>query len=347
MEQPAPGDRQRPRVTLATIARQTGVSLPTVSKVLNGRSGVASSTRRRVLEALSEAGYPHRPVGSESGSVFVDVLMPDYQSMFTSMMVRGMEERARQMGLTLVLTTVGHPMQRSRSWLRRVASHESRGVIATLMDFAPHELDWLRDNRVPHVLVEPLTPPADVTPWLTSDSRGGVASAVRHLAMLGHTDIAYLNNLTIWSGSERFAGYATAMATAGLRLRDDYIHHVALDGGMPAALERLLALPDPPSAVITSSDQLALELIATAAARGLRVPEELSVIGFDDVPEAERSSPTLTTVHQPVINLGVDALTLVLDGAGVDDGRDYPFVAKTSLVVRDSVTLRPAIAGGQ
>ncbi|WP_265520460.1 LacI family DNA-binding transcriptional regulator [Oerskovia flava] len=294
-------------VTLAVVARRAGVSVPTVSRVLNARPGVAEATRGRVVGELERAGYV---VGHRRAPRLLDLVIPEVGSLYESAVVEAVQAAARSRGVSTVLTTSA-----TGDWLAQVTGRTSGGVIAALHTVVDREVAWSRSTGTPLVLLEPVTRPPDGVTWVATDNRGGGRAAAEHLLSRGHRRIAYVSSIGGWPATERRAGVLGALHDAGLPdpERGGYVvDDVVAPGGVRPALEALLALPQPPTAVLASHDHLALMLLGAAHELGLVVPRDLSVMGFDDVHAAELVVPALTTMRQPLRELADAAVERAL-----------------------------------
>ncbi|WP_053655887.1 LacI family DNA-binding transcriptional regulator [Streptomyces sp. MMG1121] len=304
--------------TLAVVAREAGVSVPTASKVVNGREDVAPETRRRVTEALARLGYVRRPrFDAAKAPGLVDLVVQSLDSSRSGAVLHGVEAAAHEAGLEVVVsggtgrTGGGRP---ERGWLDKLTSRGSSGVLFNLAELSASQYAWLDHHRIPYVLIDPAhEPPAGVVSVGAANWQGGV-SATEHLLGLGHRRIAVIaGHRRMMCSSARVAGYRSALASAGVRHRAEYVRHAGFDeAGARLRTHELLDLPEPPTAVFVCSDRMALGVYAALAERELRVPGDMSVVGFDDLPEARWVAPGLTTVRQPLGEMAATALRLLV-----------------------------------
>ncbi|MGY0070672.1 LacI family DNA-binding transcriptional regulator [Streptomyces sp. QTS137] len=322
--------------TLAVVAREAGVSVPTASKVVNGREDVAPETRRRVTEALDRLGYVRRPrFDGARAPRMVDLVVDSLGSSGSGAVLHGAEEAAHDAGLEIVVSaalTRGHSGRPERGWLDKLVARGSSGVLFNLAELGMSQYAWLEQHRIPFVMIDPvLEPPPGVVSVGAANWQGGV-TATEHLLSLGHERIAVVagHRHTLSSGA-RVAGYRSALAAAGVRQRAEYVCHAGFDEAAARRRTReLLDLPEPPTAVFVCSDGMALGVYEALAERGLRVPDGMSVIGFDDLPEARWLAPALTTVRQPLSEMAATALHLLLR---IMDGH-HPESTRTELSTR-------------
>jgi len=331
--------RRRGETTVASIARLAGVSAPTVSKVLNGRPGVASQTRRRVEEILREQGY-RRP-DAIAPTPMLEVAFRELESHMAIEIMRGVERVARPRELAVCFSEM---QGRDTKWVDRVLNRRPVGVVAVYTDAMKVEHDRLAASGIPLVALDPTGEPLHDVPSVGAANWSGGLAASRHLLELGHRRIAMVNGpLRFLAARARLDGFRAAMDEAGVPVDEELVRH-----GLFSYVEGvrhgrdLFALDRPPTAVFCGDDLLALGVYEAAREAGRRVPEDLSVVGFDDLEFARWSGPALTTVRQPLVDMGMSAAELVLDLATGNEPRHRRVELPTSLVVRAS-TARPAV----
>lgn len=301
------------RVTIGDVARAAGVSIPTVSKVINQRDGVAPSTMLRVQQVVEELGYETSLVARSlrsSRTGVIGILVTEFEP-FSTELLRGISRATTGTGYELLayaglLTGVDRP-----GWERRSLSRLSGTLIDGAIVVTPTSA--LPSSSIPVVAIDPHTGPEGHA-TVDADNEGGAVDAVEHLLALGHTRIAHLHGRAdLASAQLREAGYRRALTAAGI----DVDERLLRDGGYQedqsaAAARELLMMPDRPTAVFAANDSSAFGVLRAAAELGLRVPEDLSVVGFDDVPQASTTTPPLTTVVQPLAELGSRAVEMLL-----------------------------------
>lgn len=330
-----------PRTTLAEVADEAGVSLSTISKVLNARADVSASTRARVEALLEDRGYRRRASPSRS-STLVELVFHELDSAWALEIIRGVEDVARARGLSVVLTQSGDRHSPDAGWVDGVLRRRPAGVVLVFSDLGESQTAQLRSRDIPFVIVDPAGDPAPDVPSVGSANWSGGMAATRHLLELGHRRIAAITGPDdMMCSLARLDGYRSAMGAAGVAVDE---RHVAfgdfqVGGGREAAM-RMLRLPEPPTAIFAGSDLQALGVFDAARSLGLAVPDDLSVVGYDDLPLAEWTSPRLTTVHQPLREMAQEATRLVLGGTA---GRPTRLDLATYLVRRES-TAAPAPA---
>jgi LacI family xylobiose transport system transcriptional regulator len=328
--------------TLADIARAAGVSIPTVSKVLNGRADIATSTRERVEGLLREYGYRRRGLRA---APLLDLVFHELESAWAMEVIRGAEKVAHEEGLSLVLSQSAGRLTPGQSWLDGVLARRPTGVLLVLSKLEAVQRAQLATREIPFAVIDPAGDlEADVPAVGTTNWQGGLA-ATRHLIELGHRRIGVVAGpMRMLCSRARVDGYRAALETAGLPfdpglIRAGDFHHEA---GNECGRE-LLHLEDRPTAVFAGNDLQALGVYEAARELGLRIPEDLSVVGFDDVPAARWVGPPLTTVRQPLAEMAAAAARIVI---GLARGRDRNELTTrvelaTELVVRSSTAAAP------
>jgi LacI family transcriptional regulator len=335
-------DRQSPakRPTLAAIAAEAGVSLPTVSKVVNGRADVAPSTRALIERLLDEHDYP-RP-GQRQGRRpgLVDLVFNDLDSPWAVEILRGVEEFCSAHGSAVAISAVRHGNARPTSWTSTLAHQNTDGVIVVTSELTADQFKRLRADDIPLVVVDPVNLPGPDVPSIGATNWAGGLAATEHLLRLGHQRIGIITGPPSYLCSRaRLDGYRFALEQAGVIVDPVLVRHGDFqhEGGFARAGE-LLDLSLPPTAIFAGSDQQALGVYEAARQRGLRVPQDLSVVGFDDLPVARWLSPPLTTVRQPLADMGraaAETLLRLIEGVQPHSRR---VELSTELVVRESTS---------
>jgi LacI family transcriptional regulator len=327
-----------PRVTITVIAREAGVSVPTVSRVLNGRSDVAPQTRERVEGLLREHGYRRRANRSRNAARLIDLVFNDLDSPWAVEIIRGVEEAAHANGVGTVVSAVHRRPTSARLWLQNLRARTTDGVIFVTSDLTPPLHAELRRLNIPMVVVDPAGVPGIDVPTIGATNWAGGLSATEHLLSLGHRRIGFIAGpKRLLCSRARLDGYGAGLAVAGIDLdpsfvrQGDFYHESGFAGA-----EALLALDRPPTAIFAASDQMALGVYEAARRRGLRVPDDISVVGFDDLPESRWTSPPLTTVRQPLAEMGLVAARTVLRLAQGEVIETPRIELATEFVVRDS-----------
>lgn len=338
------------RATLADVARHAGVSTGTASKALNGRRDIADATRDRVLQAVAELGYRpttarwEPPRGTRTIAAVTDTLDAPY----ISNVLQGVLAAATGARADLLLRlapdrSVRTTRAAARAWVAEQKDAGVVGVVGITLSKPNAVLQAAKDAGMPFVMIDPVDLKDPHTVSVGSANWAGARTATEHLLDLGHVRIGWVGGPAASAAArERFHGYRAALDSAGIPLDRALVRSdsFSIESGLVHGRD-LLALPDPPTAIMTGDDEIAVGVLAAARELGVPVPDRLSVVGFDDTPQAAWTSPQLTSVHQPLAGMGRMAVETVLAMAdGVDPASRHVQLA-TSLTVRDSTAPPP------
>ncbi len=340
--QEAPAGAITGPVTIAKIAEAAGVSVPTVSKVLNGRADVAEDTRARVEELIRTHGYRRRRGPGGGRSALIDLVFHELDSAWAIEVVRGVENIAREEGLSVVLTESGGSTPRD-DWIDAVLARRPTAVVLVFSGLAAEQRTRLSARGIPFVVVDPAGDPGPDMPAVGSANWSGGLAATRHLIDLGHRRIAVIGGpRAVLCSKARIDGYTSALDAAGIAVDPALIRHgdFHVESGRDRGRE-LLALEDPPTAVFAGSDLQAMGLYEAARELGVRIPEDLSVVGYDDLPVARWVGPPLTTVRQPLTEMAEEATRMALVLARGGRPANLRLDLATDLVVRGSTAAPP------
>ncbi|WP_433893791.1 LacI family DNA-binding transcriptional regulator [Streptomyces sp. CA-111067] len=333
---------ERPgKVTLAQIAETAGVSVPTVSKVLNGRQDVSPPTRQKVERLLEVHGY-RRSSRSAPEVPLIEIVFHELDAIWAMELILGVEKVAKDTGSSVVLTQSGTRHAPGPEWIEGVLRRRPLGVILVFSALPQEYKQQLRSRSIPFVIIDPAGDPEPDVPSVGSANWSGGLAATRHLIELGHRRIGIITGPEdMMCSLARLDGFRSAMTSAGLEPDPSLVSfgdfHV--EGGYERAMA-MLRRTDRPTAVFAGSDLQALGVLEAAGALGLRTPEDLSVVGYDDVPVAKWSRPALTTVHQPLRKMAEAASEMLLR-LHAGEHTTTRLELATSLVVRKS-TAPPA-----
>jgi LacI family transcriptional regulator len=344
-------------VTLADVASIAKVSKMTVSNVINGKSGMSEETRQRVLRAVAQSGYvansAARVLAGQSMNL-LGVILPQFDSAYLNEIVLGASAAAEQNGFDLAIFTTSSNVRREReraTLLRSLAD----GVLLVMPVADEHQIFV---NAVPVVTIN-----ADGPYTVVSDNYHGGRLAAAHLLELGHTRIANLRfpaqtlnprldtvYIPRQDVLERQASFVQTLLEAGIVTPPEYLvdcdtSELKVEKSSYEAGLKLLSVSEPPTAIFATSDEIAFGLYRAARELGLRIPEDVSIIGFDDVTQASHSNPPLTTVRQPLREMGAAAAQLLSDLARKQTPSQPHPCFPTSLIVRQS-TASPRQSGG-
>jgi LacI family transcriptional regulator len=324
-------------VTIREVAAQAGVSVATVSKVINGRYGVAADTTARVNAVINDLGYQASLVAQSlrnHRTNVIGILVADLEP-FSAELLKGAADAIRGSGFEMVVYSAGGLADDHVGWERRYLSRLSGTLIDGAVLVTPTVVDV--NYGAPIVAIDPHTGQSEL-PTIDSDNLRGGQLATAHLLGLGHRRIAMLSGRPDLESSRlREQGYRQAMAAAGVPVSEDLVLVGGYDAQASAECTRtLLTSADPPTAIFAANDVSAIAAIRAAVGLGLRVPADLSVVGFDNIPESALCAPPLTTVNQPIRQMGERAIQLLLQLMRGDHVRSTHITLATELVVRQS-----------
>jgi DNA-binding LacI/PurR family transcriptional regulator len=335
--------RRNGAVTIARIAEEAGVSVPTVSKVVNGRTDVAPMTRKRVEAIIRKRGYQRRADQRTTPAKLLELVFHELESAWAIEIIRGVEQVARDSGLAVVLSELQGRRVPGRGWIEEVLARRPTGVISVLSDLSQSQYAQLEARGIPVVGVVPVGEAGPDVPSIGATNWRGGLTATRHLLELGHRRIGVIGGPEqVLCSRARVDGFRAAMETAALPVDPALVRHgdFHVEGGYRHA-KALLGLADPPSAIFAGNDLQALGVYEAAREAGRRIPDQLSVVGFDDLPIARWVGPPLTTVRQPLVEMAIAGTQLMVALAAGEEPLNRRLELSTSLVVRQSTAPPP------
>ncbi|MCM8750117.1 LacI family transcriptional regulator [Thermomicrobiaceae bacterium CFH 74404] len=327
------------------IAQLAGVSQATVSRVLNNRTNVSPQTRERVLQVIEALNYtPNvlaRSLATRKTNT-IGLVVANIKNPFFAEIVESITNIAASQGMNIILCSTSQDHRLQRQHVRMLIEHRVQGIIMTSVMLDDSYIRTLVPNGFPVVLVNRYLPgvPADS---VVIDNYSGAYEATRHFIRLGHATVGYVRGVRNTSTNrDRERGYREALNQAGIPVRRGWIFdgHYSWQGGYNAGL-RFLRLRHRPTAMLCADDLTAIGFIDALYDRGLRVPDAVAVIGFDDVQEASYRPIGLTTVRQPVTAMAEAAMRLLLDRIGGYCGDPRQIVLPAELVIRKSCGANP------
>ncbi len=329
-------------VRIEDVAARAGVSVATVSQTLGGRRPVAAATRQRVLEVVEELGYSPNLLAAglrTRRSLMSALIIPDLTNPFYPVLARGLERVLTVASYQSFITNTDGDRERELAAVRLCVQRQADGIVLAPFGLTAEDLESVSRMGVPVVLLQPTANhqrlPCDA---VVSDDARGVASAVMHLAERGHRRIGMLNGSPSQTAAARLRGYRGGMQAAGLTVEEQLLRSTSFtrDGGRELAVE-MLDGEHPPTAVVCGNDMIAIGVLDIARDRGLRVPTDLAVVGFDDIDAALLTHPPLTTVVNPGEEIGQAAGSVLLDRIRGDySGAPRRLTVSGRLVVRSS-----------
>ena len=337
--------------TMRQIAKRADVSIGTVSHVINGTAKVREKLRLRVLEAVRSLGYQPSQLGRalrRNQTSMLGMVIPDITNPFFPAVVRCVEDVAYKRSYRIVLCNTDNDPQKEILYVNDLRSYRPAGllVIPAAESHITALLRSVASSGPPVVCIDRRPTGWDGDVVVVANEEGSYA-ATRHLLRMGHRHLAVIAGpLHLTNAAERLKGFRRALAEARVSIESEYIQEARFDrpSGHQAAL-RLLRMVPRPTAIFACNDLMALGVLLAARELNVRCPEELSIVGFDNLDIAEFTDPTLTTVHQPGYQLGATAARLLLER--IDGLRQRPkkLVLPTELKVRQSAA-PPSLPGG-
>jgi len=324
-------------VTIGDVAAQAGVSIATVSKVINGRYGVAAGTLARVQAVIEELGYESSIVAQSLRSHrtnVIGILVADIEP-FSAELLKGAARAIRGTGYELVVYSGSGLARDQAGWERRYLSRVSGTLTDGTILVTPSVVDVLLG--APVVAVDPHTGSSSL-PSVASDNLAGAVTATEYLLGLGHRRIGYLaGRPDLESARLREQGFRQALAAAGVALDPDLVRvgGYQLESAEEPARE-LLRLSPPPTAVFAANDMTAIQVMRVASSLGMAVPGDVSVIGFDNIPDSALTDPGLTTIAQPLQDMGFEAVRMLIGLIDHTAAGPSQLTLPTELVVRQS-----------
>ncbi len=327
--------------TISDVAKLAGVSLVTVSRVINNADNVSPATRARVERAIDELGYVPSGVAKSlrlKRTRTLALIVPDIQNSFWTTVARGVEDAAQSSGYSIFLCNTDENAEKQRHYLEVAISQRADGVIIAPSDNRVENLELLRKRRIPTVVMDRYIDNWDVD-TVMGDSMSASRALVRHLINLGHKRIAMISGpLTTSTSTDRIIGYRIALTEAGIEYDPDLIQIGEYRSISGARLtHQLLETDNKPTAIFAANNVIALGAIDALRAHGLRVPQDMALVCFDDLPNTSRLFPFLTVAVQPAYDLGANAAQLLLSRL---ESEELPpprqVILPTRLIIRHS-----------
>ncbi|MDN3615408.1 MAG: DNA-binding transcriptional regulator CytR [Vibrio gallaecicus] len=326
--------------TMKDVAQLAGVSTATVSRALMNPEKVSSSTRKRVENAVLEAGYSPNSLARNlrrNESKTIVTIVPDICDPYFTEIIRGIEDAAVEHGYLVLLGDSGQQKKRESSFVNLVFTKQADGMLLLGTDH-PFDLSKPEQKNLPPMVMACEFAPDLELPTVHIDNLTSAFEAVNYLTQLGHKRIGQISGPTSATLCQfRQQGYQQALRRAGITMNPAYgtVGDFTFEAGAQS-IRQLLALPEPPTAIFCHNDAMAIGAIQEAKKLGLRVPQDLSVVGFDDIKFAQYCDPPLTTISQPRYEIGRQAMLMMLDVLKGNDVQAGSRLLETELIVRGS-----------
>jgi LacI family transcriptional regulator len=322
------------------VAERAGVSVTTVSHVINETRPVSDELRQRVLAAIDELGYQPNVLARSlrrGETHTIGMIVPDSANPFFAELARGIEDTSFAHGYNLILCNSDGDLDKELIYADVLTEKQVDGILFVAAGVSTDHIRALQERRIPVVIVDREIPDVSVDQVLTDNARGGWL-ATRHLLELGHRCIGCITGPSdVTPSAERVTGYRQALSEGGIPVNEVLIVKGDFQYGSGyRAARQILARDDPPTAIFTCNDLMAVGAISAAVEMGRQVPVNLSVVGFDDVRLASFANPPLTTIVQPKYEMGVLATTMLLERMRNHDIPPRRRLLDTSLLIRQS-----------
>ncbi|MCM3255521.1 MULTISPECIES: LacI family DNA-binding transcriptional regulator [Priestia] len=326
------------KITIRSVAQEAGVSIATVSKVINHTGKISEKTKKKVFIAMEKLNYkPDAAAASLRGkrTKLIGLLVPDISNPFYSEIARSIEDRSHEIGLNVMMCNTDNDVKKEKTYLSLLTSQRVDGVVVASAFRSTNLLEEMINKGVPSVLIASEIPSLSMNTVTVDDYKGGYL-ATSYLLSLGHKKIGIISE-DVRSNTPRLTAYKDTIQEAQLPIRDEYIikTEATIQKGYESA-KQLLSLNDKPTAIFACNDLLAAGVIQAAKEANLNLPEDLSIVGFDNTVLSTTTSPMLTTVSQPIKEMGAKVVDLLLQEMEESKPHKERLLLSPELVIRQS-----------
>ncbi|WP_019394519.1 LacI family DNA-binding transcriptional regulator [Priestia filamentosa] len=326
------------KITIRSVAEEAGVSIGTVSKVINNSGKISEKTRKKVFQAMQKLNYkPDAAAASLRGkrTKLIGLLVPDISNPFYAGIARSIEDRSHEVGLNVMLCSTDNNTEKEKNYLALLTSQRVDGLVVASAFRSTVLLQETIDRGIPSVLIASEIPQLSINTVTVDDYKGGYL-ATSHLLDLGHKDIAIISE-NVRSNEPRLAAYKDSMREAGIDVKPEYIMktEATIQKGYECA-KKLLLLDEKPTAIFACNDLLAAGVIQAAKELELDLPRELSVVGFDNTVLSTTTAPMLTTISQPIKQMGAKVVDLLRQEMEESKGHKERLLMAPELIIRQS-----------
>jgi LacI family transcriptional regulator len=333
--------------TISDVARQAGVSAMTVSRVVNNSGYISPETRERVEKAIADLGYVPNALARSlrfKQTKTLALVLTDITNPFFTTIARGVEDAASEQGFSVIFCNTDESESKEAEYLNVVLQKQVDGVLLVPASCSGDSVTFLQERKVPLVVLDRRVSDVKVD-TVRCDSERGAYQLTRHLLDLGHTRIAILSGPpSVSTATDRVAGYRRALAEAGLGSRAELVYHGEFirTSGYEMA-QQALAMTPRPTALFAANNFITSGTFRAVREAGLRVPEDISIVSFDDLPMASDMGPFLTVAAQPAYEMGHRATELLLTRlSGEGPAEPQEIILPTEIIVRESSAPPPA-----
>ncbi|OPH59969.1 LacI family transcriptional regulator [Paenibacillus ferrarius] len=332
--------------TIKDVAKAADVSVATVSRVLHNLTGYSDKTKQKVMQAVEELGYQPNAIARglvNKRTQTIGVLFPHVSSSFSSDILHGIEEIAQEKGFSVIVCNTAEEGKRTMKYLQVLREKQVDGIVFTSEVLKDEYFQAIKEMRVPVILVNTMSQ-KHMIPYVKVDDHQAAYHATDYLIQKGHREIAMISGSTKdrIAGLPRLEGYRQALADNGIEYIESRVANgdFNLEGGTEA-MKKLLAEAPPFTALFAASDEMAIGAMNVAMERGLKIPDDLSIIGYDDLKFARMVYPPLTTIHQPLTMMGRMASEKLIALIEEDSTQVSSSIVSHHLVERQTVRSKP------
>ncbi len=339
--------KRKSKITIHDVAEEAGVSFGTVSRVINNDVHVKKETREKVWDVVKKLNYvANRQARSLAGGKTnsIGVLVPDMGTGYIGEIVRGIDAELSMADMDLIVYTTHRTPTKEANYVANLASGMVDGLLLVLPREPQNLIETMKEPRFPFVLIDHRGNDEDC-PAVGATNWSGGYNATEYLIELGHKRIGHITgSMDLGCAVDRLAGYKSALKTYHLAQAPELIYEgdFAQTDGYEGALA-LLDLSDPPTAIFAANDVTAMGVMDAVRVRGLRVPQDISIVGFDDIPQASLIRPSLTTINQPLEKMGRVATQILLSMLEGAESKETRIELPTHLVIRESCAKSPTL----
>ncbi|EIJ78118.1 transcriptional repressor, lacI family protein [Bacillus methanolicus PB1] len=326
-------------VRIVDVAKLANVSTATVSRVLSNSGTVSKETTEKVMEAIEKLNYQPNILARQLRKLetkTILVVVPDITNTFFSKILRGIEEVAAKNGYQVLLGDTGNNLEREKEFLNILRQKKADGLILLTARIDQNSIEEIA-NEFPVVLACEYIEGSQI-PTVSIDNISSARKATEHLILLGHKRIGFISGpLNVVLSRDRLKGFHQAIAQHGIAAEPYLIQEgdFSYESGFNLMM-KFLALEQPPTAVFAANDEMAIGAMKAIKSKGLRVPDDISVVGFDDIKFASIVEPALTTIAQPMFDIGMKAMELLLKLIHKDPLEKNQYILEDKLIIRDS-----------
>ena len=330
--------------TIKDVAKKAGVPVATVSRTLNGKDRVKDETREKILSVVKEMSFVTNSSARTlrgSKTNIIGVIVPDISASFYSEIVKGIENKSNEYDYKIIVCDAQNNVEKEKTYIRFLYDRSIDGMIFVVPRIFEEEIMKVKENDFPVVVFGQNMEIYNI-PSITVDNRQGAYNAVKHLYSHGYSKISYIGGIEgekDYDHKERLAGYMKALEDCKLEVKEQYIENGQYcEEGGSSAFVRLLRLDNPPDAIFCANDEMALGVLKTARRNKVRIPEDVGLIGFDNIRICQYTNPSLSTVSQSTYNVGVLLCEKLLHSIDNRDSnlKNANLVLKPELVARES-----------